>query len=186
MQNKHWNCFFWTNLRGGGGGLSGGPKNQLFQFFFRKAPLRELLNISQKLQMLSSVTLTCHLSASKNCCLFRFSVVISVWVFFVSSLLCFGHGGCYSFGGCDWSGSGSARGPYWGKPRYKKNGKKRWNCPLSAAPPPPTGKKGTFVVWKKSVNRDKCVFATKQRMFRGLAIVEILYYRGLPIPYPTY
>ena len=51
-----------------------------------------------------------------------------------------------------------------------KNGKKGWHCPLSAnTPRPQTGKKRTFVVWKKSLNRDKCVFATKQRMFRVLA-----------------
>ena len=39
---------------------------------------------------------------------------------------------------------------------------------------------------KKRVNRDKCDFATKQRMFEVLAIVEILNYRGLPIPDPTH
>ena len=35
---------------------------------------------------------------------------------------------------------------------------------------------------KKRVNRDKCNFATKKRMFGVLAIVEILHYRGFPIP----
>ena len=35
---------------------------------------------------------------------------------------------------------------------------------------------------KKRVNRNKCNFATKQRMIGVLAIVEILRYRGFPIP----
>ena len=35
---------------------------------------------------------------------------------------------------------------------------------------------------KKRVNCDKCNFATKQRIFGIWAIVEILCYRGLPIP----
>ena len=39
---------------------------------------------------------------------------------------------------------------------------------------------------KKRVNRDKCVFATKHRMFGILAIIEILHYHGLPIPDPTH
>ena len=46
----------------------------------------------------------------------------------------------------------------------------------------------TAYVWmgilplKKRVNRDKCSFATKQRMFGVLAIDEILRYRGTRIP----
>ena len=35
---------------------------------------------------------------------------------------------------------------------------------------------------KKRVNRDKCSFATKQRMFGVFAIDEILRYRGTRIP----
>ena len=35
---------------------------------------------------------------------------------------------------------------------------------------------------KKCVNRDKCSFATKQRMFGVFAIDEILRYRGSQIP----
>ena len=35
---------------------------------------------------------------------------------------------------------------------------------------------------KKRVNRDKCSFATKQRMFGVFAIDEILRYRGSPFP----
>merc|ERR1719447_2179552 len=35
---------------------------------------------------------------------------------------------------------------------------------------------------KKRVNRDKCSFATKQRMFGVFAIDEILRYRGSRIP----
>ena len=35
---------------------------------------------------------------------------------------------------------------------------------------------------KKRVNRDKCIFATKQRMFGVFAIDEILRYRGSRIP----
>ena len=42
--------------------------------------------------------------------------------------------------------------------------------PFGDPPPPKQAKRGTFVVWKKSVSRNKCVFATKQRMFRVLAI----------------
>ena len=46
----------------------------------------------------------------------------------------------------------------------------------------------TAYVWmgmlplKKRVNRDKCSFATKQRMFGVFAIDEILRYRGSRIP----
>ena len=53
-------------------------------------------------------------------------------------------------------------------------------------PPPKRVKSGHLLSEKKHVNRDKCVFATKQRMFGVLAIVEILNYRGLPIPDPTH
>ena len=35
------------------------------------------------------------------------------------------------------------------------------------------------IIPKKRVNRDKCNFATKQRMFGVFAIVEILRYRGI-------
>ena len=35
---------------------------------------------------------------------------------------------------------------------------------------------------KKRVNRDKCSFATKQRMFGVFAIDEILRYRGTQFP----
>ena len=46
----------------------------------------------------------------------------------------------------------------------------------------------TAYVWmgilplKKRVNRDKCIFATKQRMFGVFAIDEILRYRGTRFP----
>ena len=53
-------------------------------------------------------------------------------------------------------------------------------------PPPKRVKSGHLLSEKRRVNRDKCVFATKQRMFGVLAIVEILNYRGLPIPDPTH
>ena len=68
----------------------------------------------------------------------------------------------------------------------KKNGKKGDIVPFSATPPPKRVKRGHFLSEKKSINRDKCVFATKQPMFKVLAIVEIPYYCGLPIPYPTH
>ena len=62
------------------------------------------------------------------------------------------------------------------------------------APQSKNDKKGDIVpfrwpsppyIWclKKRANCDKCVFATKQRMFGVLAIIQILYYRGLPIPH---
>ena len=60
--------------------------------------------------------------------------------------------------------------PLLGKPSHKKNGKKKQKiCCL-----------------KKCVNRDKCVFASKQRMFGVLAPIEILHYRGLPITDPAH
>ena len=40
----------------------------------------------------------------------------------------------------------------------------------------------TIVPLKKRVNRDKCSFATKQRMFGVFAIDEILRYRGTRFP----
>ena len=49
-------------------------------------------------------------------------------------------------------------------------------------PPPKRIKSGHLL----SEKARKCVFATKQRMFGVLAIVEILNYRGLPIPDPTH
>ena len=39
-----------------------------------------------------------------------------------------------------------------------------------------------ILLLKKRVNRDKCSFATKQRMFGVFAIDEILRYRGSRIP----
>ena len=73
-----------------------------------------------------------------------------------------------------------------GKPRYKKNGKKKVTLsPFGDPSPPKWAKRGHLLSEKKSINRDKCVFATKERMFRVLAIIEILHYRGLPIPDPT-
>ena len=36
-----------------------------------------------------------------------------------------------------------------GKPRYKKNGKKRWHCPLSANPPPKRVKRGHLLSEKR-------------------------------------
>ena len=53
-------------------------------------------------------------------------------------------------------------------------------------PPLKQVKSGHLLSGKKRVNRDKYDFATKQRMFGVLAIVEILNYRGLPIPDPTH
>ena len=53
-------------------------------------------------------------------------------------------------------------------------------------PPPPKRVKSRHLLSEKSVNRDKYDFATKQRMFGVMAIVEILNYRGLPIPDPTH
>ena len=38
------------------------------------------------------------------------------------------------------------------------------------------------IIPKKRVNRDKCGFATKQRMFGAFAIFEILRYRGSHFP----
>ena len=70
-----------------------------------------------------------------------------------------------------------------GKPRSKKNGKKGDIVPFRR--PPLNGQKGDICCLKKSVYRDKCVFATKERMFRVLGIIEILHYGGLPIPDPT-
>ena len=39
-----------------------------------------------------------------------------------------------------------------------------------------------ILLLKKCVNRDKCSFATEQRMFGVFAIDEILRYRGSPFP----
>ena len=49
-----------------------------------------------------------------------------------------------------------------------------------------TGKKGHICCLKKCINRNKCVFATKQHMFGVLAIIKILHYRRLPITDPAH
>ena len=39
-----------------------------------------------------------------------------------------------------------------------------------------------ILLLKKHINRYKCSFTTKQRMFKVIAIDEILRYRGSPFP----
>ena len=72
-----------------------------------------------------------------------------------------------------------------GSPAIKKNGKKS-DIVSFGRPPLLNGQKGDICCLKKRVNRDKCIFATKQRMFGVLAIIEILRYRGLSITDPAH
>ena len=73
-----------------------------------------------------------------------------------------------------------------GSPRVK-NGKKADNVRFGRPyPPNPPKRAKSICCLKKRVNCNKCVFATKQRMFGVLIIAEILHYRGLPIQDPAY